>query len=151
VSPSRGDTCPYNPSPPRRIVISVTERIPILLADEHTNVRARIYERLMREPTLDVVALAETSREAVDAALACHPAVVLIDPIMRDGLGLDAIRQIFELLPTTAIVVLSAAVDTAQLIELRKLGVKNILNKGIESQKLIQVLSYVGRTNSSRP
>lgn len=128
----------------------MTERIPILLADDHRNVRARIYARLVREPTLEIVAVAETSREAIDAALASRPAVVLIDPMMMDGMGLEAIRQISELLPTTSIVILSAAVDTAQLIELRKLGVKNILNKGIESHKLVQILLYVGRARPSQ-
>lgn len=120
------------------------ERIPIVIADDHLQVRAQILTRLNREADLNVVGVAENSRGAIACATANHPRIVLIDPMMSDGLGLDAIRHIRTELPQIVIVVLTAFTDTAQKIELQKLGVQHILNKGIESYKLVRVLHDVG-------
>lgn len=116
------------------------ERIPILIADQHLQVRTQVLARLNRESDFIVVGLAETSTDAISTANATHPHIILIDPIMRDGMGLEAIRRLRTDLPDTAVVVLTAFTDTAQKIELDKLGVRFILNKGIESYKLVDIL-----------
>ncbi len=116
------------------------ERIPILIADEHLQVRTQILARLNREQDFNIVGLADTSASAVRTASETHPSIVLIDPMMSDGLGLDAIRRLRTDMPEVSIVVLTAFTDTAQKIELAKLGVRFILNKGIESYKLIEML-----------
>ena len=122
--------------------------IRILLADDHPGVRAQIRTRLGHEPVFEVVGEAENSAQAVECALALRPNVVLIDPMMRDGLGIDATRQIAAHLPETAVVVLTAFADTAQRIELRKAGTRAILNKGIESQRLVETLRELGKRDS---
>lgn len=119
--------------------------ISILLADDHPGVRSQIRTRLSHEADLMIVGEADNSTQAVECALAARPDIVLIDPMMRDGLGLDATRQIASRLPGTSIVVLTAFADTAQRIELRKAGAKYILNKGVESQRLVEILHGLGR------
>lgn len=123
------------------------ERIPILLADCHLNVRAHILARLEREAVFDIVGVTETCRDTVACAKTTHPSIILIDPSMRDGSGLEAIRAICAASPKTSVVVLSAYTDTAQKIELQKLGVRSILNKGIESNRLIDTLRGVALQN----
>lgn len=124
------------------------ERIPILIADEHVQVRTQVLARLARETDFNIVALADDSTSAIRIANETHPRIVLIDPMMTDGMGLEAIRRLRQELPDTVIVVLTAFTDTAQKIELDKLGVRFILNKGIESYKLVQALQQAGhRTN----
>lgn len=122
--------------------------IRILLADDHLKVRAQIRTRLSREPGFVIIGEAENSAQAVECALASKPNIVLIDPMMQDGLGLEATRQIAARLPETAVVVLTAFADTAQCIELRKAGTRQILNKGIESQRLVDTLRDVGKRKS---
>lgn len=116
------------------------ERIPILIADEHIQVRTQILARLNREPDFDIVALADNSTDAINLANETHPRLILMDPMMSDGLGLDAIRRLHIELPDSVVVILAAFVDTAQTIALKEMGVRFILNKGIESYKLVQVL-----------
>jgi DNA-binding NarL/FixJ family response regulator len=116
------------------------ERIPILIADEHSQVRAQILVRLERERDFTIVGTADTSASAIRTANETHPRIVLIDPMMHDGQGLDAIRRLRTDLPDTVFVVLTAVTDTSQKIELDKMGVHFILNKGIESHKLVDVL-----------
>lgn len=118
------------------------ERIPIVIADDHLQVRTQILARLEREADFAVVGLADNSAATVACANATHPRIVLIDPMMGDGMGLDAIRQVRNTVPDAAIVVLSAFTDTAQKIELEKLGVRSILNKGIESYRLVEELHH---------
>jgi DNA-binding NarL/FixJ family response regulator len=116
------------------------ERIPILIADEHSQVRAQILVRLEREQDFMIVGTADTSASVIRTANETHPRIVLIDPMMHDGQGLDAIRRLRADLPDVELVVLTAVTDTSQKIELDKLGVRFILNKGIESHKLVDVL-----------
>ena len=127
------------------------ERIPILIADEHLQVRTRVLERLEREADFDIVGVASDSSSAVRTANETHPRIVLIDPMMRDGLGLEAIRRLRTETPDAVIVVLSAFTDTAQKIELEKLGVRFILNKGIESYKLVETLQHAAVWQNNKP
>jgi DNA-binding NarL/FixJ family response regulator len=126
------------------------ERIPILIADEHVQVRTQVLARLNREAAFNIVALADDSASAVRCAHETHPRIVLIDPMMTDGLGLDAIRRLRADLPDTVIVVLAAFTDTAQKIELDKLGVRFILNKGIESHNLVEVLHNAAAAQNTK-
>lgn len=123
-------------------------QIRILLADDHAGVRAQIRARLSHEASFVIIGEADNSTLAVECALAAKPHVVLIDPMMRDGLGLEATRQIAARLPKTAVIVLTAFADTAQRIELRKAGTRYILNKGIESQHLVEILKEMGKSES---
>jgi DNA-binding NarL/FixJ family response regulator len=116
------------------------ERISIVIADDHLQVRTQILARLNREADFAIVGLADNSAATVACATATRPHIVLIDPMMGDGMGLDAIRQLRAQVPETTIVVLAAFTDTAQKIELGKLGVRFILNKGIESYQLVEQL-----------
>ena len=125
------------------------KRIPILIADEHLQVRAQISARLRREADFEIVGLADTGFAAVHAANETHPSIILIDPALRDGMGLDAIRRLRAEQPNAEIVVLTAYTDTAQKIELTNLGVRFILNKGIESKNLVEQLRKAADSSSS--
>lgn len=125
--------------------------ITILLADDHPRVRAQVRARLSHEPGFVIIGEAENSGQAVECALVARPQVVLIDPMMRDGLGLEATRQIASRLPDTAVVVLTAFADTATRIELRKAGTRYILDKGIESRRLVAILQEIGNIGEVPP
>ncbi len=118
-------------------------RIRILLADDHENVRVQVRTRLSREPDFEVVE-AINSAQVIESAITVKPQIVLIDPMMRDGAGLQSVRQVSLRAPEMAIVVLIAFADTALQMELRKMGVRRILDKGIESQQLVSVLREIG-------
>ncbi len=121
------------------------EPIRILLADDHLAVRAQIRARLSHEPAFAVVAEADNSKQAIECTLASRPDIVIMDPMMRDGMGIEAVRQIVSRLPDTVVVILTAFSDTAQQIELRRAGIRHILNKGIESKRLLQLLKDIGK------
>lgn len=116
------------------------EAIRILLADDHLQVREQLAARLLREPGLELTAVAQNSRAAYALTLANRPQVLLIDPMMRDGRGLSTLRQLVDELPDLAIVVLTAFTDTTLNMQLRMLGVRHILVKGISTPDLLAEL-----------
>jgi DNA-binding NarL/FixJ family response regulator len=126
------------------------ERIPIVIADDHLQVRTQILARLSREADLNIVGLADSSAATVACVNATQPQIVLIDPMMGDGMGLDAIRQVRAQVPDATIVVLTAFTDTAQKIELGKLGVRFIVNKGIESYQLVELLHQAAHSANGK-
>jgi DNA-binding NarL/FixJ family response regulator len=72
------------------------------------------------------------------------PDLLLIDPIMRDGLGLAALRQICLQLPETTVVVLTAFIDTMLSVQLREIGVSYVLTKGVSTSRLLSILRSAG-------
>ncbi len=120
--------------------------IRILLADDHQNVRMQVRARLLREPDFEIVAEAINSSEVLERALLAKPQIVLIDPMMRDGLGVQSVQRLATCIPEVAIVVLIAVADTALQMELRRMGARQILNKGLASAQLVTTLREIGRT-----
>ena len=120
------------------------DKIRLLLADDHRKVRSQILARLRREADLEVVAEAANSMQVIKFAMSKRPEVILIDPHMRDGRGIEAIRRIRAHLPETQVVVLTAIVDTMLRVELGKVGVQQVLTKGIPSVELVRILRERG-------
>jgi two-component system nitrate/nitrite response regulator NarL len=123
--------------------------IRILIADDHASVRTQISARLQREPQFDIVGVAENSQQTVERALETKPQIVLMDPMMHDGRGIETIREICSRLPATCVIALTAVADTLETMELRKAGARKILNKGIESQALVTILRDAGSLDST--
>ncbi|MEP7198619.1 MAG: response regulator transcription factor [Chloroflexota bacterium] len=121
--------------------------IRIVLADGHANVRALLRARLSREPDFEIVGEATHSAQAMRLARDAQPHVVVMDPIMRDGHGLAALYDIVKQSPQTAVVVLSAFSDTALRLELRRIGVRCILDKDIEPERLVTTIRALGQSS----
>lgn len=119
------------------------DAVRILLADDHAIVRDQLSARLAREPGLALVGEASSSSQVIESSQIFQPHILLIDPIMRDGLGVEVIRQIALELPAITTVVLTAAADTALVLELRRAGVRHILSKNIATQELIETIQKI--------
>jgi len=115
-------------------------KIRILLADDHRVVREQLAARLRRETDFEVVGVASTSRETLQETHVTCPHLLLMDPLMRDGLGLATLRQVRAHFPDLVIVVLTAYVDTALNMQFQEMGIQHILTKGIGSSQLLAEL-----------
>ncbi|HMD82771.1 MAG TPA: response regulator [Anaerolineales bacterium] len=119
---------------------STQSKIRILLADDHRLVREQLAARLSREADFDIVGVAATSRATLQEMQLKHPHILLIDPIMRDGLGLAILRQVCANFPKLVIVILTAYVDTALNMHFQQMGIRHILTKGVVSSHLLTEL-----------
>jgi DNA-binding NarL/FixJ family response regulator len=118
--------------------------IRILLADDHAQVQRQLVARFKREADFDVVGVANNSIQTLMKTYEKKPDLLLMDPIMRDGLGLAALRQICLQLPETTVVVLTAFIDTMLAVQLREIGVNCVLTKGVSTSRLLSTIRSVG-------
>lgn len=115
----------------------------LLIADDHPNVSTNLAALLRREVRFDIVGQATTSDEVMERVSLLQPHVLLIDPVMRDGRGMEVLQCIREILPDVVVVVLTAVVDTSLELELRKLGITHIIPKRLGVHQLVELLQTV--------
>jgi two-component system, NarL family, response regulator NreC len=83
----------------------------ILIVDDHAVVRSGIRLLLAAEDDLEPVGEAGTAREAIFEARSLKPDVVLMDVVMPDGNGLDAIPTLLHEHPDLKVLMLSMQDD----------------------------------------
>lgn len=79
----------------------------IVIVDDHSVVRRGVRALLESQPGWEVVAEAQTGREAVDVVKRLQPDIVVIDLSLPELNGLDATRQIVKESPRTEVLVLT--------------------------------------------
>jgi DNA-binding NarL/FixJ family response regulator len=85
----------------------MSDKISVLLVDDHSLVRRGFRRMLEDEADMDVVGEAGDGEEAVRAARSLRPQVVVMDCALPNASGLVATRRILEVLPRTLILMLS--------------------------------------------
>jgi DNA-binding NarL/FixJ family response regulator len=101
----------------------------VLLADDHTLIRAGLRMVIEAQPDLSVIAEADNARDAVAMAQTLKPDVVVMDIGMPSLNGIEAARQIRASLPDTSIVILSMHSDEGYILRALKAGAKAYLLK----------------------
>lgn len=117
--------------------------VQILLADDHTVIRAGLRLVLERQPDFRVVGEASDGREAVAAVERLHPSVVVMDLAMPNLNGIEAARQIVAANPSVAIVVLSMHSDEEYVLRALKAGARAYILKESAEADLIAAIHAV--------
>jgi DNA-binding NarL/FixJ family response regulator len=103
--------------------------INVLLAEDHLIVREGLRALLGLEDDIQVIGEAENGRKAVELAVSLRPDVIVMDIAMPLLNGMEATRQILNLLPETKVLVLSAYSDDAYVSLVMAIGAKGYLIK----------------------
>lgn len=101
----------------------------VLLADDHTILRAGLRLVLEREHDLEVVGEAADGREAVRLVVDTKPDVAIVDIAMPLLNGIEATRQILASNPRTAVAILSMHAEEEYLVRALNSGAKAYLLK----------------------
>ncbi len=117
--------------------------IRILLADDHTVMRAGLRLLLERQPDLVVVGEAEDGRRTVELVETESPDVVVMDIAMPGLNGIEATRQIASRHPEVAVVILSMHSDESYVMRALKAGAKAYLLKDSAESDLIRAVRTV--------
>ena len=88
----------------------------VLVVDDHAIVRRGICALLATEQEIQVIGEAADGREAVAQGRALHPDVILMDLVMPEMDGLEAIRRIIDELPEIRILVLTSFASIAKVL-----------------------------------
>jgi DNA-binding NarL/FixJ family response regulator len=124
----------------------------ILLAEDHTVVRAGLRALLEKEDGMEVVAEASDGREAVQLAQTARPDVVVMDVTMPGLNGIEATRAIVSQNPRIRVVGLSMNSDRRYILEMLSAGAVGYVLKSAAADDLVRALHSVhdGRTYFSR-
>ncbi|HEX6605529.1 MAG TPA: response regulator transcription factor [Chloroflexia bacterium] len=119
------------------------DRVRILIADDHPVFRYGIRALLQAEPTTEVVGEATNGDEAVAAAAALQPDLVLMDLNMPGLNGIEATRRILATRPQTGILVLTMFDDDDSVFAAMRAGARGYLLKGAEGAETVGAIHII--------
>ncbi len=123
----------------------MTEKIRLLIVDDHTVVREGMVALLGNKPDIEIVGLAADGGEAAELARTVQPDVVLLDLMMPRQDGLTTIPQLLRDRPETRILVLTSFGQDEQIFAAIKAGALGYLLKDSSAQELVRALRDVAR------
>ena len=121
------------------------DKVRILLADDHTILRAGIRALLEDEPDMLVVGEAEDGRTAVKLACQLQPDVVLMDIAMPLLNGLEATRQIRHDCPQVKVLILSMHENEEYIRQVLASGAMGYILKDAAAHELLDAIHAVQR------
>lgn len=123
-------------------------KIRVVIADDHTVLRAGLRALINAESDMDVVGEASDGDEAVTIVSAVQPDVVLLDLTMPRRDGLSAIPNIRKACPRTQVLALSMHDDPSYLRAVLAAGGSGYVVKTAEDAELLAAIRAVaqGRT-----
>jgi NarL family two-component system response regulator LiaR len=127
----------------------MTSSIRVLVADDHAIVCKGIRALLATEPDIEVVGEAENGREAVTEAEKLQPDVILMDLVMPEMDGIEAICRITARQPEARILVLTSFAADDKVFPAIKAGALGYLLKDSSPEELVQAIHQVYRGESS--
>ena len=108
---------------------NTTEKISVLLVDDHSLVRRGFRRMLEDEEDIHVVGEASDGEEAVTLARSLKPQVVVMDCALPGISGLQATRKILQLAPETLILMLSMHAEETWVRQAMEAGARGYMLK----------------------
>ena len=117
--------------------MSTEGRIRVMVVDDHPIMRSGLRDTLEASGRFEVVGQAEDGEEAVRTVEGIDPQVIVMDVIMPNKDGIDACREIMELLPDTRVMMLTASSEEDAVIEAIAAGATGYLQKYSRPEELV--------------
>jgi DNA-binding NarL/FixJ family response regulator len=119
--------------------------IRILIADDHSVVRAGLRALLEHQGHFRVIAEAGTGEEAIRLAKEHRPDIAVLDIRMPGVSGIEACRQIVESVPNCRIIMLTSYAEDELLMAAIQAGATGYVLKRIGDNELVQAVERVSR------
>jgi DNA-binding NarL/FixJ family response regulator len=129
----------------------MSDLIRIVIADDHFIVRQGLAALLVARNGMEVIGEAATGREAVDLAHTLQPDVILMDMIMPEMDGPQAINLIVQENPKARILVLTSFGESKQISSAIEAGALGYLLKDSMPDDLLHAIRSVYRGNLVMP
>ena len=108
----------------------MTDRITVLLVDDHVLVRRGFRRLLEDDPGIAVVGEATSGEEAVALAKSLAPHVIVMDCAMPGMNGIQAMRQMLALSPALKVLILSMHAEATLVRQALEAGARGYILKG---------------------
>jgi two-component system response regulator NreC len=123
----------------------VSERVRVLICEDHALFREGLRALLSVEPKLEVVGEARDGNEAVQQAKSLRPDVILMDLEMPELNGLEATRRIRRAVPSSRVLVLTLDDDEEVVAQCLEAGASGYVLKEGPSSQLVYAIEAVQR------
>jgi NarL family two-component system response regulator LiaR len=121
------------------------DSIRVLVVDDHPVVRRGIKSLLAEEEDLEVVGEAANGKDAIQQVADLHPDVILMDLVMPEMTGVEAIQKITASFPEARILVMTSFAADDKVFPSIKAGALGYLMKDSDPEDLIRMIHQVHR------
>ncbi len=119
------------------------ERLSILIADDHSVVRAGLRQILNDLPKVVSIDEASDGKETVEKACSRDYDIIILDIAMPGLNGLDALKEIKKCRPDSVVIVLSMYPEDQYAVRVLKAGAAGYLTKESAPDELINAIEQV--------
>jgi DNA-binding NarL/FixJ family response regulator len=119
------------------------EKIKVIVIDDHPSFREGLTRLLREEIDIEVIATLEDGNQAVESAKSLHPDVAVMDISMPGLNGIEAAKQIREVSPNTAVLMVSAHNFPSYVLACLRAGAAGYLMKNSSLKKIISAIRMV--------
>lgn len=125
----------------------MTNKIRVVLADDHPLFREGVARTLMADPDFDIVGEGASAQEAVKLATDLLPDIIMLD-ISMPGSGIEAAKQVASACPVVKIIMLTVSEHDDDVISALQSGARGYILKGIGGEELINIVRGVHQGES---
>lgn len=118
----------------------LNDPVRILIVDDHEIVREGLQTLLVEEQNIEVVGLAANGLQAIDMVKSLAPDVVLMDLVMPEMDGIEAIHRITQLNTASQIIVLTSFADDKRVHAAINAGAISYLLKDVLKPELLNAI-----------
>ncbi len=126
----------------------MTDKISLLITDDHALVRQGIRAFLELQPDLMVIGEADSGEAAVRMAAELAPDVALMDLVMPGIGGVEATRQVKQVSPHTQIIVLTSYHEDEYIFPALRAGALSYVLKDVGPDELAETVRRAARGES---
>ena len=120
-------------------------KIKVLIADDHTIVRAGLTALLGTEKDIEVVGEAKNGAEAVSNAVELHPDVVIMDLMMPKMDGVEATKELLRKAPSVKTILLTTYGTSDGIAHALKAGARGAVLKNADNSELAKAIRIVAQ------
>jgi DNA-binding NarL/FixJ family response regulator len=117
--------------------------IRLILTDDHAVVLKGLESLLATEPDMTVVATCSNAEQTFEAVAEHHPDIVLLDLLMPGIDGLAVLRELKRQPHPPRVIMLTANIEDAEVMEAMRIGVEGIFLKEMPPHLLFQCIRKV--------
>lgn len=121
-----------------------TGAVRVMLVDDRVDFRRLLATVVDREADLEVVAQAGSLEEARGRIASVGCDVAVLDMGLPDGVGSDLIAQLREICPGSAVLILSASLDAANLARVKEAGADEVMDKFVHPAEVVGAIRRLG-------
>jgi two-component system NarL family response regulator len=126
-------------------VAEPSNRLSVLVADDHPVVREGLVSLLNREPDMQIVAQACNGCEAIEKVVAHHPDIALLDLRMPRMDGIDAVVSICQRDPSARIIIITSYQNEEDVYRALRAGALGFILKDATPNELASCIRTVAR------